>query len=47
VVRFRWNTGVEVWAPAECLDAIQCLAECLARAGGPCAEAFQEVVLKA
>lgn len=47
VVRFRWNTGAEVWAPADCLDAIRCLAECLARAGGPRAEAFQEVVVKA
>ncbi len=47
IVRFRWNTGVEVLVPANCLAAVRCLAECLGRAGGPHAEAFQEVVLKA
>ena len=31
----RWNAAVEVSVPADCLDAIRCLAECLAaRAGG-------------
>ena len=47
VVRFRWHTGAEVLAPADCLAAIQCLAECLAKAGDGRREAFQEVVVKA
>jgi hypothetical protein len=47
VVRFRWSTGVEVLAPADCLAALQCLAECLAKAGDYRSEAFQEVVVKA
>jgi hypothetical protein len=45
-VRFCWNAGVEVWVPADCLEAIRCLAECLAKTGGRRAEAFQEVVVK-
>ena len=47
VVRFRWNTDVEVLVPAECLEAIRCLTECLAEAGDRHGEAFQEVVVKA
>jgi hypothetical protein len=47
VVRFRWSTGAEVLAPAGCLAAIRCLAECLAKAGDYRSEAFQEVVVKA
>jgi hypothetical protein len=47
VVRFRWSTGAEALAPAECLAAIRCLAECLAKAGDYHSEAFQEVVVKA
>ncbi len=47
VVRFRWKTGTEAWVPADCPAAIRCLAECLTKAGGPCPEAFQEVVVKA
>jgi hypothetical protein len=47
VVRFRGKTGTEVLVPAECLDVIRCLAECLAPRGGQHAEAFQEVVVKA
>ncbi len=47
VVRFRWKTGVEVSVPADCLDAIRCLAESLAKAGDGRREAFQEVVVKA
>jgi hypothetical protein len=47
VVRFRWQTGAEVWVPAECREAIRCLAECLLQAGGQRAAAFQEVVVKA
>jgi hypothetical protein len=45
VVRFRWKSGTEVVVPADCLETIRCLAECLAEAGGR--EAFQEVVVKA
>jgi hypothetical protein len=46
VVRFRWKSGIEVVVPADCLETIRCLAECLAEAGGR-GEAFQEVVVKA
>ncbi len=46
-VRFRWKTGTEVWVPAECLEAIRCLAECLGSAGDRHGEAFQEVIVKA
>jgi len=46
VVRFRWKTGTEVRVPADCLDAIRCLAECLARKTEYLGEAFQEVVVK-
>lgn len=45
-VRFHWKTGVEVSVPADCLDAIRCLAECLAKTGDCRGEAFQEVVVK-
>lgn len=47
LVRFRWKTGVEVSVPADCLEAIRCLAESLAKAGDRRSEAFQEVVVKA
>ena len=47
VVQFRGAAGVEVLVPADCLEAIRCLAECLAKAGSKRAEAFQEVVVKA
>jgi hypothetical protein len=47
-VRFRWRGGVEILVPAGCLEAIRCLAECLAEAGDGCrGEGFQEVVVKA
>jgi hypothetical protein len=46
VVRFRWKSGAEVRVPADCLEVIRCLAECLARSHGHRAEAFQEVVVK-
>jgi hypothetical protein len=37
-----------VLVPAGCLEAIRCLAECLAEAGDGCrGAAFQEVVVKA
>ena len=47
MVRFRWRSGTEVVVPADCLEAIRCLAECLAEAGDYRGEAFQEVVVKA
>jgi hypothetical protein len=47
VVRFRWNSGAEVTVPAGCLEAIRCLAKCLAETGDGCGEAFQEVLVKA
>ena len=47
VVRFRCTSGAEVIVPADCLETIRCLAECLAEAGHPRREAFQEVVVKA
>lgn len=45
VVRFRLQTGAEVLVPANHIDVIRCLAECLTAAGGQ--RAFQEVVVKA
>ena len=47
MVRFRWETGTEARVPADCLEALRCLAECLAGPGPRSAEAFQEVVVKA
>ncbi len=47
VVRFVWTaTNVEVSVPAECLDAIRCLAECLPDARWKQADAFREVVVR-
>ena len=46
VVRFRGKTGIEVSVPADCLEAIRCLAKCLAEECGQQAGAFQEVVVK-
>jgi hypothetical protein len=46
VVRFRWKTGAEARVPADCLEAIRCLAECLAGRDEHPGEAFQEVVVK-
>jgi len=45
LVRFSWNGGVEVSVPADCLDAIRCLAECLQLARVERSDAFQEVVV--
>ena len=49
-VRFRWNATMEVLVPADCLDAIRCLAECLKRASversAERSDAFQEVVVR-
>ena len=47
VVHFRWKSGAEVTVPASCLEAIRCLAKCLAEEGGHRGESFQEVVVKA
>jgi hypothetical protein len=44
-VRFHWNAGVEVSVPADCLDAIRCLAECLQHARVERSDAFQELVV--
>jgi hypothetical protein len=46
LVRFSWNTGVEVSVPADCLDAIRCLAESLQHTGAEHADAFHELVVK-
>jgi len=40
------NAGLEVSVPADCLEAIRCLAECLQRARPECSDAFQEVVVR-
>ena len=45
LVRFSWSAGVEVSVPADCLDAIRCLAECLRHAEVEGSDAFQEVVV--
>ena len=47
VVRFSWN-AVEVSVPAECLEAIRCLAECFhsQHAQTERGDAFQEVVVR-
>ncbi len=47
VVRFRLKTGIEISVPADCLEAVRCLAKCLAEGYGRHAGAFQEVVVKA
>lgn len=47
VVRFRWPSGAEVWVPAECPEAIRCLAECFMPPRDRHSAAFQEVVVKA
>ena len=46
LVRFSWNAGVEVSVPADCLDAIRCLAECLQHTRAERPGAFQEVVVR-
>jgi|PlaIllAssembly_1097288.scaffolds.fasta_scaffold709558_2 hypothetical protein len=45
LVRFHWNAGVEVSVPAECLDAIRCLAKCLPHGQVERTDAFQELVV--
>ena len=51
MVRFRWNAAVEALVPADCLDAIRCLVECLKhvpveRSDAFQKSAFQEVVVR-
>ena len=46
VVRFRWKSGTEAVVPADCLETIRCLGECLAEGDGRRRDAFQEVVVK-
>ena len=45
VVRFRLNTAVEVWVPANCLAVIRCLADCLQGSAAEPATGFQEVIV--
>ena len=45
VVRFRFDTAVEVSVPAECLDAIRCLVECIGRRSDDRYAAFHEIVV--
>lgn len=45
LVRFDCDTGMRVSVPADCLDAIRCLAECLRRAKEGRSDAFQEVIV--
>ena len=46
LVRFCWNSGVEVSVPADCLSVIRCVAECLQRARTEHADAFHELVVR-
>ncbi len=46
LVRFSWNTGVEVSVPADCLGAIRCLAECLQHTRAERPDAFRELVVR-
>jgi|SRR5271157_1669416 len=46
LVRFYWNAAVEVSVPADCLDAIHCLAECLQHTHTERSDAFQELVVR-
>ena len=45
LVRFYCPAAVEVAVPADCLDAIRCLAECFQHASWERSGAFQEVVV--
>ena len=46
LVRLYCGGAVEVSVPADCLDAIRCLAESLRHAKVECSDAFQEVVVR-
>jgi hypothetical protein len=45
VVRFQINAAVEIAVPADCLDAIRCLAHSLKDARADRCDTFQEVVV--
>ena len=50
-VHFHWSAAMEVLVPADCLDAIRCLAECfkhapIERGVTEHTDAFQEVVVR-
>jgi hypothetical protein len=45
LVHFRLNAGVEVSVPANCLDVIRCLAECVQQSRREHSDAFREVVV--
>ena len=45
LVRFRFHKAVEISVPADCLEAIRCLAQCVQQARVESARAFQEVVV--
>jgi hypothetical protein len=44
-VRFRFDAAVKVSVPAECLDAIRCLVECIGRHRVERDAAFREIVV--
>jgi hypothetical protein len=45
LVRFQFNEAVEISVPAECLEAIRCLAQCAQQARVDSARTFHEVVV--
>lgn len=45
LVRFDCGTEMRVSVPADCLDAIRCVAECLRRVKEGRSDAFQEVIV--
>jgi hypothetical protein len=45
VVRFRLNAAVEVSVPADCLEVIRCLANCVQHAQAERSAAFHELVV--
>ena len=45
VVRFRLNAAVEVTVPADCLEVIRCLANCVQHSQPERSAAFHELVL--
>lgn len=45
VVRFYWNGALEASVPADCLDAIRCLAERLPSARAGSSDGFRQVVV--
>jgi hypothetical protein len=47
LVRFHLSAAVQVSVPADCLDAIRCLAESLQQAQRERSDAFQEILVKA